>query len=89
MSRKTDSKGRITLGKEFAGYTFIFKVNTKTNEITLSPARVIAEHEMWLHKNPAALAAVLQGLEDARAGNFVEGPDLDEDGKFADLLEDD
>ncbi|MBC8522840.1 hypothetical protein H8D29_02830 [PVC group bacterium] len=86
LSKKADSKGRVTLGKEFAGYTFIFKIDTETKEITLSPAQVIAEHEMWLHKNPAALATVLQGLADARAGNFVKGPDLDHAKKFADLL---
>lgn len=32
----------------------------------------IAPHEAWLYKNPVALAAVMKGLEEAKAGKFVK-----------------
>jgi hypothetical protein len=39
--------------------------------------------EAWLHKSKEALASVKRGLEQARKGEFVDPPDLDEDEKLA------
>ena len=41
---------------------------TKTGQILLTPAVRIPDDEMWLWKNPPALASVLQGLEEAEQG---------------------
>lgn len=39
----------------------------------------IPNREAWLHSDPDALAAVTEGLAQAKAGEFVEGPDLESD----------
>jgi hypothetical protein len=75
--KNTDSRGRVTLGKAFADRTVLVQHVSET-EVRIILARVIPENEMWLWKNPEALASVLQGIEDARAGNLVDGPSLEE-----------
>ena len=87
ISKNSDSKGRITLGKEFANGTFLFRFNASSNEITLVPAEVVPKQELWLHENKEAMAMVQEGLADAKAGKFVEGPDLDEAKKLIDKIE--
>ena len=42
----------------------------------LKTPTTIPEREAWLWKNPKALGAVILGLEQARASEFVEGPDI-------------
>ena len=39
----------------------------------------IAEHERWLRDNPRALEQVMEGIAQAMAGEFVEGPEIDTD----------
>lgn len=73
METKTvDSKGRLTLGPEFAGKIVILRRGKRG--ITITPAVVIPEHEAWLYKNPEALAAVERGLADAKQGRFSKNP---------------
>ena len=73
METKTvDSKGRLTLGPEFAGKTVILR--RRKHGITITPAVVIPEHEAWLYKNPEAHAAVEHGLADAKRGQFSKNP---------------
>ena len=52
------------------------------------PAEAVPARESWLYKNPEALAAVMEGLEQARAGELVEGPDLEASSSVADGIED-
>ena len=87
QSKVADSKGRVTLGKEFANRTFIFRY--EKNEITLIPARVIPEEEMWLYENKEALASVKRGIAQAAAGQLTEFSELDADSEFANSIEDD
>ncbi len=71
MTTKTaDSKGRITLGPQFANKTFIIKEVDET-EFRLIAAAVIPEREVWLHKNKQAMASVQRGLQQAAAGELV------------------
>ena len=73
METKTvDSKGRLTLGAEFAGKTVILK-KTKIG-IQIVPAVVVPEHEAWLMKNHAARESVERGIAQARARRFAKHP---------------
>lgn len=87
--RKTDSKGRITLGADFANQTFIVQV-LDDGAVLLRPGVVVPAPEAWLFRNPKALSAVIRGLEQSAAGEIVESPpDLEDSFDFADSIEDD
>jgi len=74
--RKLDNAGRLSLGKERAGEQY--EVNEKSDgTIVLTPVAVIPKRELWLWKNPEALASVKRGLEQSARG---EGRSL---GSFA------
>lgn len=79
MTIKTaDSKGRISLGAQFANKTFI--VEETDDELRIIPAAVIPERELWLHKNEVAMASVQLGLQQAAAGQLTKiDPDEDDD----------
>jgi hypothetical protein len=84
ITKTTDSKGRISLGKRFANRTFIIE-ETGEMELRLQPARIIPEREAWLYDNKQAKASVLRGLEQAKTGRFSKSPpDLDADQDLAD-----
>ena len=87
VTRTVDQKGRLTLGEKFANRTVIIREIDET-EVVVTLARVIPEREIWLHENAAAKASVLRGLEQAKAGEFVAGPDLTAGKKLADEIED-
>jgi hypothetical protein len=73
--KKTDSKGRLTLGPEYADKQFF--VNRKDDSvIQLIPAETVPAREAWLFKNGKALLSVMRGLEQAAAGDVTEGPDV-------------
>ena len=77
---RTDGRGRVTLGKEFANRLMI--VQKTEAGILLVPAEAVPAKEAWLFKDPVAIKAVLDGLADAEAGRFAEPPDLDGDEKM-------
>ncbi len=88
ITKTTDSKGRISLGKRFANKTFIIE-ETGEMELRLQPARIVPEREGWLFENEDAEASVLRGLKEARAGRFSRTPpDLNADQRLVDELED-
>ena len=89
MATKTaDSKGRITLGKQFANKPVIVERVSPT-EVRVLMARVIPELEAWLWENESALASVLRGLKQARAREFSKNPpDLDADEALIKELDD-
>ncbi len=80
MTTKTlDSKGRVTLGPQFAGQTVVIDVSNPCC-IMIRPVVMIPAEEAWLYKDQTALGLVRQGLNDARCGNFAEAsPDVDRD----------
>lgn len=45
-------------------------------------------NEQWLYDNPEALASVLRGIEDAKAGRFVDF-DLSKDLELCESIEED
>jgi hypothetical protein len=78
-----DSKGRVSLGSDFAGRTVI--VEETAMGITITPAVVIPEREAWLYKNKKAIGMLRKGLAEAAAGNFSDAPpELDADAGLAD-----
>ena len=79
---RPDAKGRITLGKLAEGLSGFKVTKNSDGSFHLLPLKEIPEREMWLYRNPEAMAAVLEGLEDSKAGRVH---DL---GSFAQYLED-
>jgi hypothetical protein len=80
---RPDSKGRITLGglaKNISGFKVIEESNGR---IVLEPQVEIPAEEAWLYKNPEALASVLRGIEDSKAGRVKYR------GSFAKYLDED
>ena len=84
--RRVDAKGRITLGQEFAEQQWI--VERVEGGFRLIPAAIVPAPEAWLYKDPDAIRAVVEGLEQAKAGELVSGPDLESDAALADTIED-
>ena len=74
-SIKADEKGRIILGRGFAGKQYRVSVSTN-GEILLTPVVLIPERDMWLYKNPQALAMFHQGLAEAAAGKVTQAEDF-------------
>ena len=85
QSVKTDDKGRIILGRDFSGKSYRVAVSAD-GEILLTPVVVMPERDMWLYKNPQALALFQQGLADAQAGRVTAAEDFSQ--YAADEIED-
>ena len=84
MTTKTvDPRGRLSLGKAFANRLVIIK-ELGGGMLQLIPAEAVPTPEVWLHKNREAFEAVAQGIEEARAGQFAESPDLNADADWSD-----
>ncbi len=74
-SVKADDKGRVILGRDFSGKNYRVSVSA-TGEILLTPVVIMPERDMWLYKNPHALALFQQGLADAQAGRVAAAEDF-------------
>ena len=72
---KADDKGRIILGRNFANKNFRVAISAN-GEILLIPVVVIPERDLWLYKNPQALAMFHQGLAEAASGQVTAGEDF-------------
>jgi len=79
-----DEKGRLTLGREYAGRTVQLEKND--GGIVIKFYRVVPEREAWLWENETAKAVVDRGLKQARDGELNDGPDLAAAFAFADSL---
>ena len=77
ITKTIDSRGRLILGKEYAGRMVIVD-DTDPERLVITPAVAIPEREAWLYRNPQALASVRKGLEQAKGREFAYGPDLAE-----------
>ena len=79
MTTKTvDARGRLTLGQKYANSLVIVR-ERDDGGLEIMPAEAVPAREAWLYRNPKALKAVREGIEDARAGRFAETPDLTAD----------
>ena len=82
LSRAVDEKGRLTLGKAFANQ-FVIIQELADGVVQICRAQAVPEAELWLHKNPKVIQAVMEGIAQAREGTLVEGPDLEEMSELA------
>jgi hypothetical protein len=88
MAFKTiDEKGRLTLGKEYAGKHVVVEKDETTIRLTVH--RLVPEREAWLWANPEAIGLVEKGLDQVRRGELNDGPDLESAFRFADSIPDD
>ena len=89
MTIKTiDERGRLTLGREFAGCTVIID-DSDPKQIVVKPMKLVPAHEAWLYENQTALGLVRRGLAESRAGIVSENPpNIAADSALADMLED-
>jgi hypothetical protein len=74
-TKQVDSKGRLTLGEDFANQTVLVEMHAD-GEVTVRRARVIPARESWLYENKAALNSVRRGLKQATEQRFAASPDL-------------
>ncbi len=81
-----DGKGRLTLGREFAGRTV--QVEREGDGVVIKFCRVVPDREAWLWENETAKGMVDHGLEQAKRDELSDGPDLDAAFAFADGLPD-
>jgi hypothetical protein len=44
--------------------------------IVITPAVAVPVHEAWLHQNADAMNSVMPGLEQAKNGKLVRGPQI-------------
>ncbi len=84
---QVDKKGRLTLGRRFAGKTVIVK-EIDDSSVVVTAAVVIPEREAWLYRNKPALESVQRGLNQARKRQFTAGPKLEADTALARQLDD-
>ena len=79
---RPDAKGRITLGGLAKGVSSFRITQEKGGRLVLEPFAEIPARELWLYKNPEALAMVKQGLRESAEGKTVRM------GSFAQYLDD-
>jgi hypothetical protein len=79
-----DGKGRLTLGREFAGRTV--QLEKDDDRLIVMFYRVVPDREAWLWENETAKDMVDRGLTQARLRELNDGPDLAAALAFADSL---
>jgi hypothetical protein len=85
--RTIDDKGRLTLGRAFAGKTV--QVEKQSDGVYFVRLfRAVPEPEGWLWENAEAMALVQLGLAEATDRKFVPGPNLDAAFGFAETIPD-
>ena len=68
-SVKPDPKRRVVLPRSVVKEDIIYHVySNSAGQIVLDPQVIIPASEAWLFKNPAAIASVRKGLDDAATG---------------------
>jgi hypothetical protein len=68
---RPDAKKRITLGLATASKAVYQVYQNRLGQIMLDPVKPVPAYECWLYENPAALAAVRQGLKESAEGKRV------------------
>jgi hypothetical protein len=82
---QVDSRGRVSLGKAFAR-RLVLMTRTAEDRVEIEMAEAIPAREAWLHKNKAALASVMRGLDQAERKDFAEAPNLAADAEIANSI---
>jgi hypothetical protein len=85
-AKQIDSKGRLLLGSEFAGTTFLMETQ-KDGSLLLRPAVTVPVETAWFFKNAKAQKLVKAGLEEAASGKLKK-INLASDAKLVAKLDD-
>jgi hypothetical protein len=68
---KPDAKKRVVLPKSLVSEGITYHIYSNSlGQIVLDPQVTISASEVWLYKNPEALASVRRGLADAEKGKI-------------------
>ena len=86
-AKTVDSRGRLTLGPQYAGREVIVR-ERDDKSLVVEMARTIPEREAWLYDNPEALTSVRRGLDQVAHEDYSPGPDLDASGALAEQCAD-
>lgn len=87
-AKKSDAKGRIALGADYANQTFLIE-EQEDGDLVLKKAVVVPEKEAWLYANHVAYTQVIKGIEQASKGQFAPDPmENKEDMSWLDEIED-
>ena len=86
IAKKLDSKGRLTLGPDYANTTVLVE-KIGEGQFKVQTAAVVPLREAWLYKNKEAHDLVLKGVEQAKTGKVAKGP-LQKSASWIDKLED-
>jgi hypothetical protein len=82
-----DGKGRLTLGREFAGRTV--RMERDDDTVVIRFYRMVPDREAWLWENETAKGIVDRGLKQAHQHELNDGPpELDSAWAFADSIPD-
>ena len=71
--KRIDDKGRLNLGKDFAGRDV--RIDETAGGFTASYVIQVPAGEAWLWENEKALSSVRKGIEEAAAGELTAGPE--------------
>lgn len=71
--KKIDDKGRLSLGKDFAGRDV--RIEETDQGFIASYVVQVPANEAWLWENEKALTSVRKGIEEAAAGKLTSGPE--------------
>ena len=71
--KTVDARGRLALGRKFAGQRVIVG-DSDPDRLIITRAASIPAREAWLYENAVALGLVRRGLAQARAGKFGSSP---------------
>ena len=71
LTLRPDAKGRITLGRLAEGISGFRVSQTPDGSLHLLPLKEIPAREVWLYRNPQALAAVEEGMRQSGRGETV------------------
>ena len=82
----TDSKGRVTLGPQFANRTVIIEEVDET-EVRVIAAAVVPQREIGSSQSKAK-ASVLRGLEQGMRGKLSKSPDLSKGARLIEQMDD-
>lgn len=86
VTKTVDRRGRLSLGKSFADRLVIVE-ELPGGSLQITPAEAVPAREVWLYRNPKALASVMRGLDESKRGEAAEAPDLDADNDWADAAD--
>ena len=76
-----DGRGRVSLGMVASGKNYRVMIN-EAGQILLDPVIAVPEREVWLWKNPEAIASVQRGIQESQTeelhdlGSFAQYADL-------------